>query len=176
MIAQPFKHDDAVTVASWIRDDDELLLVSPETAPPLDEDKVRQWTARGGRPLMFAESADSAPIAYGEINDMPGHPEQKWIGHLIVSARHRGRSVGVACVDAMLAMAFDVQGGEEVLLVVLPHNAAAVRCYLRAGFVHRGEEWKRRGGVGRAYRLLRMGIERSVYERLRAARRQSSHF
>jgi RimJ/RimL family protein N-acetyltransferase len=54
----------------------------------------------------------------------------------------------------------------EVILVVLPNNVRAVRCYLKAGLTQRGEEWKREPWSSGPYRMVRMGIERAGFERI----------
>lgn len=163
----------AAAVAAWVGDPRELAWLSPETPPPLTPEKVIAWAGPGRRQFLFRMEASepqssafatSAPFAYGELNDMPDRPEQKWIGHFVLDPDARGRSIGTACVQALLDHAFDDLAAREVILVVVPANRRAIQCYARAGLDHRGEELKRLAST--TIRLLRMGIDRSRYREL----------
>jgi ribosomal protein S18 acetylase RimI-like enzyme len=92
-----------------------------------------------------------------------------WIGHFLVDPMERGRLRGVRFAQALLARAFTNHAASEVLLVVLPDNAVAIRCYERAGFVIVGEERKYFETTRREHRFLRMGIQRDRYRKLVSA-------
>lgn len=72
---------------------------------------------------------------------------------VIVDSRKRGTGCGSAMVQLALQYAFVVTGAECVQLNVFEENAAAKRCYEKAGFVlravdknvfsYKGEQWSR---------------------------------
>lgn len=129
--------------------------------------RILGWAGTGHRQFLFFAGDEAAPFGYGELNDMPERRDQLWVGHLLLSPAARGRALGVACVQALAARGFEQFAAERVILVVVPENAAAVRCYLRAGFVNCGEEWKQSPAGGAPYRLLRMTMDRTRYAQLR---------
>jgi predicted acetyltransferase len=67
---------------------------------------------------------------------------------MMLSADHRGRGLGRQLLDALVGWARE-QRCRKVSLEVWPHNAAARRLYLRAGFREEGRlrrQWPRRNG------------------------------
>jgi len=67
---------------------------------------------------------------------------------MMLGRDHRGRGLGRRLLDALVDWA-DEQGCRKVSLEVWPHNAAARRLYLRAGFREEGRlrrQWPRRNG------------------------------
>lgn len=168
ILIQRFDPAHAAAIASWIRDERELLWLSPETTYPLTAAKIIGWGGLERRQFVFHPPCGD-PIGYAELNDMPGRADQQWIGHMLLDPEARGRSLGIACVQALLRVAFHHLASGFVLLVVVPENDRAIRCYLRAGFIHAGDEWKRHPLSGEPYRLLRMVIDRARYARLETA-------
>lgn len=156
----------AARVAAWVRDAQELAWLSPDSIPPLSVQQVLDWGGRGHRQFLLHVASEPAPIAYGELNDMPGTPGAVWLGHILLDPALRGRGVGLACVRALVMLAFDELAAQQIILVVVPDNDAAIGCYLRAGFVHRGDEWKTPTDGRPAYRLLRMTLDRDRFFRL----------
>lgn len=167
-VVAPFEPAAADCVADWVADEAEFQFLSPETEPPVTGAKVIAWGAPTHRQWLFRHAPDTAAFGYGELNDMPNQPNQKWIGHLLLAPAARGRSFGVRCVRRLVCMAFDALDADQVLLVVVPANQRAVRCYARAGLEYLGEEWKRRPRLSLPYRLLRMGITHEKFVRTRA--------
>ncbi|RIK63806.1 MAG: hypothetical protein DCC65_15305 [Planctomycetota bacterium] len=162
----PFSEGRAALIASWVRSDAELLWLAPGTPPPLTAEKVLLWGEERRQRLMLRNGRDETPIAYAELNEMPGHRRQMWIGHFLLDPAQRGRSWGVRFAQALLAAAFESQGATDVLLVVFPENERAIRCYERAGFLQLGQERKHFKSTGREHLFTRMGISRSRFRKL----------
>lgn len=171
-----FEPPDATTVLGWVRSVDELILVSPETRPPLTARKIVAWGGQGRRQFMIEVTAPPrhadappttalAPLGYAELNDMPQQPGIVWIGHLVLDPARRGRGLGTRAVRQLLEHAFNDCEAREVVLVVLPHNQPAIRAYRAAGLTHQGEEWKRQPHWQQPYRVVRMGIDRRSFQR-----------
>lgn len=161
----------APAIVSWIRSDRELLWLAPGTAPPISPQKIIDWGMAGRRRHLFWANGAAAPIGYAELNDMPDHTNQFWIGHFILDPHHRRRGLGLRFVQALVVRAFMEFAATEVSLVVFPDNLGAIRCYERAGMVALGQERKHFETTGREHSFLRMGIHRTRFRRLAAAGR-----
>lgn len=159
----------AARLASWVRLDSELIWLAPGTVPPLSASKVAGWGRRAEHRLLFWHEVCGDPIGYAELNKMPADPDQMWIGHCILDPAVRGRGLGERFVYALLSRAFDALGMQAVVLVVFPDNAAAIRCYRKSGMIITGREEKHFKTTRRRHEFLRMGIDRSHFQRLRAA-------
>lgn len=159
----PFDLLYAPSVASWVRSDRELSWVAPGTPPPLSGRKVADWAkARSNRYLLWLAGADG-PSAYSELEFMPGRRDQMWIGHLLVDPECRGRGTGLRFVDFLLGVAFLTHAVSSVLLVVVPENRRAIRCYERAGLAVIGQEHRHFKSTRRSFTFLQMGIDRKRY-------------
>lgn len=156
----------APLVASWVLSPRELTWLAPGTVPPLTPAKVVGWGKPGGRRYLFWSEALVDPIGYAELNPMPRRPDQFWIGHFVVSPAVRGRGQGRRFHRALLSLAFNQLGAADVLLVVVPENRIALRCYQGNGMIITGRERRRFGNLPTEHVFLRMEIKRHRFERL----------
>ena len=153
----------AATIASWVQTPDDLLRLAPRTPPPLTPRNVIDWTSGRGDALMLSPLNDedaAAPCGYAEINPMKKHPDQVWMGHVIIAPDIRNRGIGGEFVQLLLREAFVSRGASVISLVVFPNNDPAIRCYLRCGFEMRREEFHRFRPRDRKHRMLRMDLDR----------------
>ena len=167
--------DDAYAqcVTSWVRGQQELLWLAPGTVWPLTADKVMAWgQERRRRFLLWVEDAQR-PVGYAELNEMVGRPDQMWIGHFIVDPAQRGTGFGTRFAKELVARAFLDHAASEVLLVVFPDNAGAIRCYERAGMKSMGRERKYFKATACEHYVVRMGISEGRFRRLHS--RQPTH-
>ena len=167
----PFDILYAPSIASWVRSARELTWLAPATPPPLSTAKVVGWKRNGGERLLLWTDATDAPIAYAELNEMPSRPRHLWIGHLLVDPAFRGRGIGQRFVQALLVRAFTELNAREVLLVVVPENRPAIRCYQASGMIVTGQERKTFERVRREFVFIRMAINRRRFNRFVAAGR-----
>lgn len=165
-----YSNGHAAAVASWVRDERELLWLAPATVAPLTAEKVDGWSKADQHRFVVWESIPRRAAAYVELDYLTPAREQMWVGHLVIAPALRGRGLSVVVTDTLLEMAFDRFGARQVLLLVFPENTPAVRCYERVGFRGAGEEIKHFEHRGRSERLLRMAIDRGRYRRLSATR------
>ncbi len=161
-----FSDADSSSILSWITSDRELLWLAPGTPPPVTPRKIIDWGRERHQRLLFWEETASSPIGYAELNEMPSRADQRWIGHFILNPACRGRGLGFRFAEALLARAFVELSATDVLLVVFPDNAAAIKCYERAGLVALGKERKHFETTGFDHVFLRMGIHVARYRRL----------
>ncbi|MFQ5422462.1 MAG: GNAT family N-acetyltransferase [Phycisphaerae bacterium] len=159
----PFDLLYAPDVAMWVPSAAELAFLAPGTAWPLTARKVAAWGRHREARYLFWIGGDNAPAGYAELDFMPGRRDQMWIGHVVVAPARRGRSYGFAFIETLFKLAFDIRGVSAVLLVVLPDNDAAIRCYRRAGMTDMGFERKFFRSTGQSCSFLRMGIDKNHY-------------
>lgn len=142
-------------VAGWVRDAQELFWLAPSVTPPLTADKVAAWTRESGSPFLLLDE-DQTAIGYAELNPMRESPSHWWIGHLLLDPVHRGGGKGETFTRLLLEQAFAVRQARTVSLIVFPHNKAAIRCYLRAGFEVEGEQFHAFGTSSTKHRMLHL--------------------
>lgn len=162
----PFDNLFAPVVAAWPRSERELSWLAPGTTAPLTPAKVCNWQRTDGRQFLFWNLRDTGPCGYSELNRMPDERRRYWIGHFILDPACRGQGLSHLFFRNLIVHAFSEMGAAEVLLVVIPENAAAIRCYERGGMVVVGRESKRFNATGRRHTFLRMSINRKRYDRL----------
>lgn len=161
----PFDNLFAPVVASWPRTTRELAWLAPGTLPPLTPAKVCAWKRTGGRQYLFWDACQDGPCGYCELNRMPDERRRYWVGHFIIDPARRGTGLSHVFFRNLVLHAFEDMGAAEVLLVVVPENVAAIRCYERGGMITCGRESKRFDTTGRKHTFLRMSITRKRYER-----------
>ena len=162
----PFDHLFAPVVAAWPKTSLELSWLAPGTTAPLTPAKVCAWDREDGRRFLLLGAADDGPCGYAERNRMPDERRRYWIGHFVIDPARRGEGLSHVFFHNLVVHAFEEMGAAEVLLVVIPENAAAVRCYERGGMVVCGRESKRFNATGIRHSFLRMSLTRKRYERL----------
>jgi RimJ/RimL family protein N-acetyltransferase len=127
---------------------------------------VLAWGNERRRRHLFWLTGQTVPSGYAELNEMPGPARQMWVGHFLVNPKLRMRGLGTRFATALVMRAFVEFGVVDVLLVVFPENAGAIRCYERAGLVVLGKEKKHFESTGREHMFLRMGIGRRRFTKL----------
>ena len=160
LLLRRFEPRFARTVASWVQDADELFNLTPTTPPPLTASKVIAWSRAPGWAFLLHTRGADTPTGYGELNPIRSNDEHLWIGHVVVDPAERGRGTGTALVQKLAETGFSTLAAERISLIVFPDNEAAVRCYVRAGFEPRGQEYHQFGPSRRRYRMLRFEIDR----------------
>lgn len=155
MAVTPFLAEHARVVAGWVRGPDELRLVAPSTVSPLTAEKVLAWQRPYVESRIMTLGGDPTPRAYGELNRMRLDPTHCWLGHIVLDPQIRGRGWGRRFVGALVRRAAGIRRAHRVSLIVCPDNAAAIRCYERAGFDRVCEEYHRFGESTQRIRMFR---------------------
>ncbi|MCH8967181.1 MAG: GNAT family N-acetyltransferase [Planctomycetes bacterium] len=163
LVLRDFEPRFAVTVASWVRSDADLLWLAPRTPPPMTPATIIAWTrsTQAARLVYVADEAE--PCGYGEITSPKDRPRSQWFSHVIVDPLRRGSGLGCRFVELLLIEAFQELAAESISLVVFPDNAAAIRCYLKNGIVRRREEFHQFRSGQPKYRMLQMDIDRPAW-------------
>lgn len=161
-----FQNSLAEVIASWVRSESELAWLAPGTPWPLTAEKVLVWGQERRERFLLWNGRDEHPIGYAELNEMPKTRDQLWIGHFMLDPGHRGCGWAVRFAQALLARAFVERQATDVLLVVVPDNERAIRCYQRAGMIDQGQERKHFKATRREYLFNRMAISRGRFKKL----------
>jgi ribosomal-protein-alanine N-acetyltransferase len=158
----------APAIQGWVQSDRELLWLAPATPPPLTVEKIDGWSRADQHRFLLWNAPLARPIGYAELDFLSATRDQMWIGHLILDPQVRGCGLSVTFTAALLEQAFERFEAHRVLLLVFPENTAAVRSYVRAGFVSDGYERRQFTPDEAEFALLRMALDRSRYRRLAA--------
>lgn len=156
----------AEMVAAWVGSESELAWLAPGTPWPLTGEKVLAWGQERRERFLLWNGRDDFPIGYAELNEMPKTRDQLWIGHFMLDPTRRGCGWAVRFAQALLARAFVERQATDVLLVVVPDNERAIRCYQRAGMIDQGQERKHFKTTRRDYLFNRMAISRGRFKKL----------
>ena len=144
MKLRPYRYGgDYPLIEAWITDERTHALWCARRFPwPLTresfEEKLRSLAERGDRPFVAeTEAGESTGFVCWSPGPADGEGRLKFV---LVAPARRGRGWGRELVS--LAAAYGkAQGAETVRLSVFAENAAARRCYERAGFTaERAEE------------------------------------
>lgn len=129
---------DAPVLMTWIDGPEELLTwAGPAFSWPLDEDQLAAYAreALGQRRIWTAvESGSGEAVGHASLRLDAVHRSGR-LGRVLVAPGARGRGVGTAMLEKVLASAFDTLGLHRVELGVFTHNTGAIRLYGRLGFV-----------------------------------------
>lgn len=155
----PFDALFAPTVAGWVPDA-ELFRLAPSTPPPLTAAKVVGWTKPTDRPLLLFRGDEQTPCGYAELNALRGSRSILWMGHVVIAPARRGRGLGTAFTHRLVHEAFRDPRIERIVLIVLPDNEPAIRCYRANGFRQMSRERHRFGPAGKACTMLRLELGR----------------
>jgi ribosomal protein S18 acetylase RimI-like enzyme len=125
-----FAAGDAAVVAAWAGPA-EAVMWCGHHGGAVPAEKVAGWAAEEGVRAFGLYDAGRL-VAYGELwlDDDEAEVE---LARLIVAPERRRRGVGRALVAELTALALGAY--PDVFMRVHPDNAAALRCYLGAGFV-----------------------------------------
>lgn len=159
-----FQPDHAPLIATWVADPLDAFRIAPRTRPPITAQIIREWGGAGHRQRVLLGAA-GAPVAYGEINALDAGVGRYWLGHLIVDPARRGEGLGVCLTRALIDHAFTCCAAQRVVLVVLPSNTPAVRCYRAAGMLADGHEVHYFAAYGRRERLIRFAMSANAWRR-----------
>lgn len=119
---------------AWITGPDLLFqFAGPDFTYPISEDQIRQYQDRHPDRRFYVGFDGQVPYAFGEI--IPQEAGSVRLGRLLVGhPGHRGKGMGTAFVQELLAEAIHRFGAQRVDLYVWERNAAAIRCYEKSGF------------------------------------------
>ncbi len=110
---------------------------------PRTRDSLREWFAHKqahGFPVIGAVDARDALLGFATYGQFRGFPAYKYtVEHSVyVHADHRGRGIGTALMQALIASAVE-QEYHTLIGVIDAANAASIAFHLRLGFAPCGQ-------------------------------------
>ena len=114
-----------------------------EAGVPLNEIAARLAPGAGGEDVVFGVFADGDVLVGVAGLRREGHRKARHrarVWGMYVAPEARGRGLGRALLEAVIAHARTLTGVERLTLSVVPDNQAARSLYLRLGFVSFGVE------------------------------------
>lgn len=142
MRLRPYIHAlDFDVIKNWITDPRAHAMWSANQIPfPLEkasfEAALEAVALKSGDAPFVATADDGEAIGFFCYAVSPESREGK-LKFVVVSPEYRGRGYGREMLALAVKYAFEFTGADAVQLNVFPENAAALRCYQRAGFAQR---------------------------------------
>ena len=132
-----------------------MQFAGTEFSYPLTDEQLKGYLAAYPDRAFYLGLASGIPIFFGEI--IPAPPGPPRLGRLLVGEpSKRGRGLGVLFTRLLMAECRRLLGAERVELYVWEENAAAIRCYKKAGFEFLDLPPYRLEWNGSTYVLLKM--------------------
>jgi RimJ/RimL family protein N-acetyltransferase len=142
----PFEPTHTELLADWVPDKRSLLefggagLTLPLTAEQLLASSDPE-DPKSDRRVYSLSSRDVGMLAgHGEILDIDHKERSGRLARILLAPMFRGAGYGHELVGLLCTAAFDIVELREVTLRVFDDNAAAIRCFERAGFVRTENE------------------------------------
>lgn len=164
----PLRDEDIATLFTWINDRDQVLLNSRYR--PVHAWDHRSWfesiRSRDDVAIFGIRlNADDALVGSCQLNEIDPSAGTADLQIRIGEVSARGRGLGTEAVRLLLRHAFDDLRLRRVGLSVFAGNAAAIRCYQKAGFSHEGVLRQAAYLDGRSSDVIVMGILSADYRR-----------
>lgn len=142
---KPFGESDIEAVIGWIPDAAALLQwAGPTLSWPLTRDQLARDVAAAAAPgsttEMYAALDDGEHVGHIEIRGIDRTHRNAMLGRVLIAPHARGRRLADPLVQTALHRCFAELNLHRVGLRVFAHNASAIHCYERAGFITEGRE------------------------------------
>jgi diamine N-acetyltransferase len=136
----PLRRDLADMYRRWIHDLDVRAGITTAAVLALEAEQawIDEAIAKNAKPdpeavnFTIYDTSDGAPVGSCSLMDIGWRVRRATFG--IALGERRGQGLGTEATRLTLDWAFNMLGPHNVLLEVLPHNAAAIRAYEKAGF------------------------------------------
>ena len=143
---QPFTRDDFDRLIQWIGSEEEMILWSgPFFTYPLDTAQLESYLQSGlqtppvRKIYKAVVEASGEVVGHIELNNIDLRNQAGTLSKVLVGcSSDRGQGAGYQMVMGLLQVAFGQMHLHRMDLRVFDFNAAAIRCYQKAGFVIEG--------------------------------------
>lgn len=159
----PLVQADAQPMFQWMND--RIIAESNGSWRPTDAMDFTAWFQNIGKDparVTFAIRTITEPRLIGYLSILAIHPvfRSAELGITIGSAADRGHGMGREAMELAMAYCWESLGLERLSLRIYGDNAAAIRCYLAAGFVVEGVQRQAAYLNGRRVDVTMMGALR----------------
>lgn len=144
VMLREYQSDDFASIRSWVNDAQVTRYLStrfwaPQTTVDTQEFLSRMMqSSHNAFNYVIADAQDGRYIGQLDMFRVDWRLRQGEIGMVIAGAEDRGRGYGTEALELLAAFAFNSLGLERIELEVHMENAAALRCYQKAGFTLEG--------------------------------------
>lgn len=162
---------DLPSLVKWINDSEVTRLLFMGDRPATVDRLAEQWEAeqKGGRDIPFAVCSRKGDALLGTT----GLYMINWIMRtaefrvFLGEKRYWNRGIGTTLTKAMVVYGFDKLNLNRIYLGVNSDNTGGVKAYEKAGFKREGVLREEQYRNFRYYDVIRMGLLRREYEKLR---------
>lgn len=144
VMLREYQSEDFASIRSWVNDAQVTRYLStrfwaPQTTVDTQEFLSRMMqSSHNAFNYVIADAQDGRYIGQLDMFRVDWRLRQGEIGMVIAGAEDRGRGYGTEALELLAAFAFNSLGLERIELEVHMENAAALRCYQKAGFTLEG--------------------------------------
>lgn len=144
VMLREYQSEDFASIRSWVNDAQITRYLStrfwaPQTTVDTQEFLSRMMqSSHNAFNYVIADAQDGRYIGQLDMFRVDWRLRQGEIGMVIAGAEDRGRGYGTEALELLAAFAFNSLGLERIELEVHMENAAALRCYQKAGFTQEG--------------------------------------
>ena len=140
VMLREYQAEDIAPMRTWVNDETVTRYLStrfwaPQTSVDTQEFLSRMLqSSHNAYNFVIAAKEDARYIGQLDMFRVDWKLRQGEIGMVIASAEDRGRGYGTEALQLLSRFAFQTLGLERIELEVHSENAAAIRCYEKAGF------------------------------------------
>ena len=144
IMLREYQSEDFASIRSWVNDAQVTRYLStrfwaPQTTVDTQEFLSRMMqSSHNAFNYVIADAQDGRYIGQLDMFRVDWRLRQGEIGMVIAGAEDRGRGYGTEALELLAEFAFNSLGLERIELEVHMENAAALRCYQKAGFTLEG--------------------------------------
>lgn len=144
VMLREYQSEDFSCIRQWVNDATVTRYLSTRFWAPQSTVDTQEFLSRmmqsshNAYNFVIADAKDGRYIGQLDMFRVDWRLRQGEIGMVIASAEDRGRGFGTEALRLLSRFAFETLGLERIELEVHMHNAAAIRCYEKAGFVLEG--------------------------------------
>lgn len=175
IMLREYQSEDISAIRTWVNDENATRYLSTRFWPPQTMVDSQEFLSRM---LQSSHNAYNFVIADRETARYIGQLDMfrvDWrlrvgeIGMVIADANERGRGIGTEALGLLQRFAFRTLGLERLELEVHMQNAAALRCYEKAGFTLEGVKRSAFFSDGRFCDVGMMSVLRHEFEQRTAS-------
>ena len=144
IMLREYKAEDFAEIRKWVNDEETVRYLSTRFWPAQTMVDTEEFLSRmlqsshNAYNFVIADLEDESYIGQLDMFRVDWRLRQGELGRVIGDAQERGKGIGREALGLMQQFAFRTLGLERLELEVHMQNAAALRCYEKAGFTLEG--------------------------------------
>lgn len=110
LTSRTLAQEDLDTICTFVRDAEEVYLVSPKFHYPLTAEQILKVLENRYSPTVIVSGDAPEPLAYANLYDKDEESHTIWLGNVIVSPSYRGTGVAAHLLQTMMDTAKQEHG------------------------------------------------------------------